>query len=287
MKFIALLAIACFVCSATCQINLSLQKNLRELTIRGIINDKADNFGIDFYSESDKSKIPLHVNPRFNPRWGGEVPYVVLNSHNGGWANELRKGTSLKPGSEFKLRIFINDFNYDIYINDEFFNSMPWRIDHKLAEFIRIHGDVKVSAVHRTFYFSSVENTIPVQIPLDSSTEVRIKGRVADSASVMVYDLENKNSNIPFHASFRFGYQGEWIVVLNNMINGNWQAEQRVPLPVARGQTFSHKIVSDSNGFTLSGDDFSHAFARPASTSTLNVHGNHVTLSKITLTRRY
>jgi len=286
MKFIALLAIACFVCSATCEVHLSLPKNCREITVKGRINDNPDYFGIDLYSQ--KGTIQLHVTPRFNPKWGAEVPYVVLNSQVGyTWANEVRKRTTLTPGSEFKLRIFINDFNYDVYINDEYYNSMPWRMDHKLAEFIHIFGDVKVSAVYRTFYYSSIEHYLPLQIPLDSSTEVRIKGRVGDKADFMVFDLTNNNGNTPFHASFRFDWNKEWILVLNNMINGNWQSEQRVALPVTRGQTFSHKIVSDSNGFTLSGDGFSHTLARPASSSILSLHNNQISLSKITIVRRF
>jgi len=303
MKLLALLAVACLVCSAACQINLLLQPDCREVTIRGRINDNADHFGVDFYSTSEKGKIPFHFNPRFGARWGSQVPYIVLNSNNGvQWNTEVNKATSLKPGSEFKLRIFVSDaFTYDVYLDGEYFNSLPWRMDHFMnAQAIRIGGDVTISSISRSFYFNPVINTLstnPFSVNLDTISEIRIRGRLGDKARSIQYNLRNGNA-IPLHAHFRM-YEPQNCLALVTYDGRTWtRPEQLEKVPYARGEVFSHKIVIDSKGFNLSDENFSYNYPKPAEVNLFTIDADQcihagcdtryqIFLSKVTLTKRY
>ncbi|KPJ16624.1 Tectonin beta-propeller repeat-containing protein [Papilio machaon] len=62
------------------------------------------------------------------------------------------------------------------------------------------------------------------------------------------HKIETEVTEIPFHFNVRFD---ENTVVCNSKVSGNWGAEERHKLPLAKGQEFSMKIVSEIKGFTV------------------------------------
>ncbi|XP_063821755.1 tectonin beta-propeller repeat-containing protein [Ostrinia nubilalis] len=87
--------------------------------------------------------------------------------------------------------------------------------------------------------------------------------------------IEVEVTDIPFHFNVRFD---ESIVVCNSKIGGSWETEERHPLPLAPGQEFSVKIVSESKGFKIVVNDKSFCFfehrLNPESITSVLIHGS-------------
>lgn len=71
------------------------------------------------------------------------------------------------------------------------------------------------------------------------------------------HKIETEVTEIPFHFNSRFDQN---TVVCNTKIFGTWGTEERHPLPLARGQEFSVKIMCDVQGFRILVNDKSFCF---------------------------
>ncbi|XP_006865336.1 PREDICTED: 32 kDa beta-galactoside-binding lectin-like [Chrysochloris asiatica] len=102
----------------------NMQMNLgKTLRIKGKLSNDVDQVAINLGQSAEKRN--LHFNPRF------KESYIVLNSFNGGWGEEIRVPINcFGPGSEVTFHITFQKHQFEIMLPNDNVVTFPNRMDN-------------------------------------------------------------------------------------------------------------------------------------------------------------
>ncbi|CAL1531254.1 unnamed protein product [Lymnaea stagnalis] len=216
--------------------------------VRGLVNDNANRFAISFNADLDGNTVGI----LFNPRQDQED--VVLNSKVGNWqAEERGQGWfPFKKGQFFDVLFVSWDGKFNIYVEEKLFTSYKFRIPPEDVKYLDISGDVTIMDVE---FIDPLPNDYIKDIPsgLEKSDLVVVKGFFFPEGNRFSVNLlygTSLEDDIALHFNPR---RDQHEVVLNSRVNGNWEKEERHPLPnpMLELLPFEVEIVNKSNKFKI------------------------------------
>ncbi|XP_076463547.1 galectin-9-like [Babylonia areolata] len=224
-------------------------KQGQAVRVRGMVKDDADRFHVNFQKDEDGENILLH----FNPRQGQND--VVLNSRrDGDWEDEQTGFDDMpfKQGHFFDLFFIATDDKFNVYVNEEFFTSFDHRSNYRDVHFLRIDGDVELMDV-------DVQDPLPddilKEIPqgLEKNDLVVVKGFFFAEGNRFAINLI-KGTSLDDDISLHFNPRRDQDeVVLNSKEGGDWEEEEKHPLPPAMTKMvpFEVEILAKSDKFKI------------------------------------
>ncbi|XP_041352679.1 32 kDa beta-galactoside-binding lectin-like isoform X2 [Gigantopelta aegis] len=244
------------------------------IRVRGATNMDANNFGIYFNCDCDGETTGFV----FNPRQSEEE--VVRNAKFGDWGDEERSQPDFPftPGDFFDILFIATEGRFNVYVNEKFFTSFDYRCDVEDMKYLAITGDVTLADVQ---FFEPLPDDFKKKIPsgLEKGDMIIVKGFFFPEGNRFQVNLINGDSledDVAFVINPRRD-QGE--VVMNNRVDGEWQAEEREELPGAFQEMlpFELKIVTKKSKFKIyvNGKKFSsfHSRSSVEDIKTINVSG--------------
>lgn len=221
----------------------------KAVRVRGFVNEDADRFHINFNSDPQGNVVAVYFNPR---QYQNDV---VLNTKNGGaWQHEERnQGWFPFPrGQYFDVLFIVSDGRFNIYVSERYFTSYNFRIPPESIFYLDIDGDVTLMDVE-------FEDPLPSDymkvIPsgLQENDLIVTKGFFYPQGSRFSINLTYGTSvsdDIALHFNPR---RDDGQVVLNSREGGQWQREERHPLPAAFLQMlpFQVEIANKSKKFKI------------------------------------
>lgn len=221
--------------------------------VRGMVKGDADRFDVNFHSDRDLDNIALHFNPR-----QGQNDVVLNHREHGDWGEEQR-GFDLFPFERdqfFDLFFVVLDDKFNMYVNEDFFTSFHHQSNFREVQYLSVNGDVELMDV-------DMQDCLPddfiKEIPqgMEKNDLVVVKGFFFAEGERFQVNLIKGNSlddDIALHFNPR---RDQEVVVVNSREGGDWEEEERHPLPPAMTKMvpFEVQILAKQDKFKIYAND--------------------------------
>lgn len=217
--------------------------------VRGMVNDNAERFVVNFTCGCDDDTIGLHFNPRQNEE------DTVLNTKIGDWGSEQRGGEGgfpFKRGELFDAFFVATESRFRVYVNEKPFTTFDYRCDFHNITHVNIKGDVELMDVE---LLDPLPDDFIKEIPqgMEKNDLVVVKGFFYPEGNRFAVNLIKGSccdDDIALHINPRRD-QGE--VVFNSRGGGSWESEERHTIPSVMHELvpFELKIIAKSSKFKV------------------------------------
>nr|AJA37899.1 galectin-3 [Littorina littorea] len=226
----------------------------QSVRVRGMVKDDAERFVINFQCDSDGDTIGMHFNPR------QDEEDVVLNAKLGGdWGDEQRgfeNDFAFKRGEFFDAFFVATEGRFNVYVNEKYFTCFDYRCDHCEICHLTVNGDVDLMDVE---LLDPLPDDFIKEIPqgLEKNDLIVTKGFFYPEGNKFAVNLIKGCScddDIALHFNPR---RDEGEIVFNSKEGGDWEDEERHPLPSAMQEMvpFELEILTKKNKFKVFAND--------------------------------
>ncbi|XP_070620657.1 galectin-4-like isoform X2 [Erythrolamprus reginae] len=209
--------------------------------VEGTVPKQARRFLVDFaWAQDYEADISLHFNPRF------DEDVIVLHTYKGQeWENQEVHQMPLQKDENFKIVFVVNQAEYQIMINGNFFCTYKHRLPPQMVQVIRISGDLDLHFLNVTGEAIMEKRTLPYYHPvpggLHPGMSVYVQGIAPKQPKRFRVDFawaRESEADISLHFNPRF--DGD-VIVLHTYKGQEWENQEVYEMPLQKGKKF--KIV--------------------------------------------